>query len=160
MCQPSIASVSPVRQKARASRSGRPSGQTLVEISVLVAVLMILAGSLLPVIADSILSSRVARARHDASRIAAELVSFQRTHGQPLSSLASELPMPHVLDPWGHQFVLNIAVLRDAQPEAASSRNYAVFVISAGPNGVIETPFVQNSASARPYGDDILVRIQ
>ena len=160
MTQHSDPSRGAVPHAVRVAGSRRPSGQTLVEISILVTVLMILAGTLLPVIADSVSSARVARARHDASRIAAELVSFERDHGQAISSLASEFPMPNVTDPWGHQFLLNVVVLRAARPDAHAREQYAVFVISAGPNGVIETPFVQPASSARAYGDDVIVRIQ
>jgi hypothetical protein len=44
--------------------------------------------------------------------------------------------------------------------EAAGGRESAVFVISAGPNGIIETPFTQLLASASLGGDDIGQRIR
>jgi hypothetical protein len=36
----------------------------------------------------------------------------------------------------------------------------AVFVVSAGANGIIETPFEQSIVDAHVYGDDIVIRIQ
>jgi hypothetical protein len=35
-----------------------------------------------------------------------------------------------------------------------------VFVVSAGADGVIDTPFEQSVVEARAYGDDIVMRIQ
>jgi len=160
MSQPSYAPASHVFQNVRAIGGRRLSGQTLAELAVMVIVLMILAGSVLPVIADSILSTRIVRARRDAARIAATLVNFQRDNGRPLVELASSLPMPHIKDPWGHEFLVNVNVIRVGQTNATKADSLAIFVISAGPDGVIETPFIQARSTARAYGDDVIVRIQ
>ena len=160
MSQPFYMPANKVFQIAPPAGRRRPSSQTLVEISVMVVVLVIFAGSLLPVIADSILSTRVVRARHDAARIAATLANFQRDQGQPLVQLASSLPVPHVTDPWGHEFLVNIDALRSVHPDPSRAESLALFVISAGPDGVIETPFLQGRSTARAYGDDVIVRIQ
>jgi len=160
MNQPSYTHTGRAFQITQAARRRRPSGQTLVEISVMIAVLMFVAGSLLPVVADSILSTRVVRARHDAARIATTLVNFQRDRGLPLEQLVSALPIPHVTDPWGHAFLVNVDVLKTRETDPSKADRLALFVISAGPDGVIETPFAQDRATARAYGDDVIVRVQ
>lgn len=60
-------------------------------------------------------------------------------------------------DSWGNRYMVNIGHLR---PGAPHEQRCAVFVISAGPNGVIETPFEQPVADAAVVGDDLAVRIQ
>jgi type II secretory pathway pseudopilin PulG len=65
-------------------------------------------------------------------------------------------------DAWGNQFLVNSAWLdggSTAADEYGRPRR-AVFVVSAGANGVIETPFEQPITDARAFGDDIVVRIQ
>jgi hypothetical protein len=65
-------------------------------------------------------------------------------------------------DAWGNQFLVNSAWL-DGGSTAADAEGRprrAVFVVSAGANGVIETPFEQPMTDARAFGDDIVVRIQ
>ena len=49
-------------------------------------------------------------------------------------------------DAWGHRYILNVA--------SWSQRKGALVVLSAGPNGIIETPF--DSSGATPGGDDLL----
>jgi prepilin-type N-terminal cleavage/methylation domain-containing protein len=66
-------------------------------------------------------------------------------------------------DPWGNRYVVNIAMI-DLSPGAATASGQtkmAVWVLSAGPNGTIETPFASSIFSAtQPVGDDIGNRIQ
>jgi type II secretory pathway pseudopilin PulG len=65
-------------------------------------------------------------------------------------------------DPWGNQYVINTRWL-DGGSTAADSQGRprrAVFVVSAGNNGIIETPFEQSIVDAKAYGDDIVIRIQ
>src|SRR5436853_1516232 len=57
-------------------------------------------------------------------------------------------------DPWGNIYLVNII-------NCKSSSNDACFVISAGPNGKIETAFnIAKSSSVSPANDDILYRIK
>lgn len=57
-------------------------------------------------------------------------------------------------DPWGNKFYVNIG---KADPAAASPK--AVVVISAGPNGKLETNADQAATTAiAPVGDDIIAR--
>jgi prepilin-type N-terminal cleavage/methylation domain-containing protein len=66
-------------------------------------------------------------------------------------------------DPWGNRYAVNVALV-DLSPGAATASGQAkmaVWVLSAGPNGIIETPFAQSILSAvRPGGDDIGTRVQ
>lgn len=54
-------------------------------------------------------------------------------------------------DPWGNRLLMNVA---------AHDASRAVWVISAGPNGIIETPFDQPAPTASPGGDDIAARVR
>jgi hypothetical protein len=65
-------------------------------------------------------------------------------------------------DPWGRQFLINSQWL-DGGSSAADAQGRirrAVFVVSAGADGVVDTPFEQSIVDARAYGDDIVIRIQ
>jgi type II secretory pathway pseudopilin PulG len=50
-------------------------------------------------------------------------------------------------DPWGHRYAVNVKFLKGGA--------FDTFVVSAGPNGIIETPF--ESDGTVPHGDDIIV---
>jgi type II secretory pathway pseudopilin PulG len=64
------------------------------------------------------------------------------------------LQMP--ADPWGNAFLVNVA-----KGDPALSPKKAVFVISAGPNGILETTSDALASSlVTPAGDDIIERIQ
>jgi prepilin-type N-terminal cleavage/methylation domain-containing protein len=57
-------------------------------------------------------------------------------------------------DPWGHQYLVNIV-------EAKSSSNKACFMLSAGPDGIIQTPYLNDAKSNfAALGDDIIYRIK
>ncbi len=53
-------------------------------------------------------------------------------------------------DPWGNAYVVNAGVPADA----------AVWVLTAGPDGVIDTPFIQPDALAATQGDDRALRVR
>ena len=59
-------------------------------------------------------------------------------------------------DPWGNKYYVNIQYLR---PGDLASRN-AVFVISAGPNEMLETECTKALRDFFPRGDDIVFRIK
>ncbi|MEI6669923.1 MAG: hypothetical protein WCP29_17375 [Acidobacteriota bacterium] len=231
---------------ARGAALRLEAGQTLFEIGVMVSALIVLAGTLLPVMGDSIANARVVVARNDATQIATAIVNFQRDLGPlvlrraapssssdrtvaidvlisngPLPGLAAAVPAaspagaglparpgrigrqalepwttlfsadvlaahlrfngraypaaasgtvtgwngPYLgrditSDPWGHAYLVNTALLRDNDGMMGVRFANAVFVLSAGPNGVIETPFVQPIQTAHAFGDDLIVRIQ
>lgn len=54
-------------------------------------------------------------------------------------------------DPWGNCYVVNLAAIAAGEPAI-------VWVLSAGPNGIIDTPFVV--ASGTPAGDDVGARVR
>lgn len=65
-------------------------------------------------------------------------------------------------DPWGNRYVVNIELL-DTSASATTRGGgvkAAVWVLSAGPNGFIETTFAQSILAAALGGDDIGVRLQ
>ncbi len=61
-------------------------------------------------------------------------------------------------DPWGHKYLCNIGFItkRDDQGVIAD----AIYVLSAGPNGIVETPAEQSLKTATIAGDDIAYRIR
>jgi type II secretory pathway pseudopilin PulG len=65
-------------------------------------------------------------------------------------------------DPWGRQFLINSQWLDGGSTTADAEGRIrrAVFVVSPGADGVVDTPFEQTIVDARAYGDDIVVRIQ
>jgi hypothetical protein len=65
-------------------------------------------------------------------------------------------------DPWGKRYLINSQFLDGLASAADANGNprKAVFVVSAGADGIIDTPFEQPIVDARAYGDDIVVRIQ
>jgi type II secretory pathway pseudopilin PulG len=75
--------------------------------------------------------------------------------GSALGWSGPYLPVERLLpDPWGNRFLVNIG----AGAEAGTPPG-AVWVLSAGPNGIVETPFLQPAAHARLGGDDVGVRV-
>lgn len=208
----------------RAPRPRRAQGFTLIELTVVLAVIVTLALILTPSIGNFINDSRMARARTDCQTIAAAIVQFYRdtgffpqwaaaasggpgsiqnriqvltTQGNPPledspsawstsvpSSLADQLLVnapgyamrtassqfgwngPYLSselqsDPWGNRYVINIGLI-DVSPgvQTTTGLKSAVWVLSAGPNGVLETPFSRPVTSAVLVGDDIGIRIQ
>jgi type II secretory pathway pseudopilin PulG len=234
---------------------GRPTrtwtsdqGLSLVEVTIMLVVLLILAGSLIPVLGDTVSNARAVRARNDLSELAKALVNFQRDVGPvvfdgtrlqqiqtasthvspvllltslgatpkvtdrvPVESVASLLISPGTIldaasvspwittratdlvdehlringrnypeatsgpgtgwngpyltkevtgDPWGHAYLINTGFLRGLPTSATGCARCAVYVLSAGPNGTLETPFQQPVSHANVFGDDLAVRIQ
>lgn len=64
-------------------------------------------------------------------------------------------------DPWGNRYMVNIVFL-DPRPGLIDNGEVkrAVFVLSAGPNGIVELPFEQPVTDVTMAGDDIVHRIQ
>ncbi len=227
-------------------------GITIVEMTVVLSVMFILAGVMSPIVSESVATARAVRAKNDATMIAAGIVNFQKdlsgdaggfgasraaalpelpavlmTAGtEPIteeaesapprgghkdaSALAQgatdEVPAPvenrrawlqagrdrledHLVhnrrgyrvrnpgeyggwngpyvnaalkgDPWGNSYLVNTAFLRGSTAgDGRGGIRRAVFVVSAGADGILQTPFDQPLTEAKAYGDDIVVRIQ
>lgn len=225
----------------------RERGLSSLEVTIMVAVLFIVGGTLVPVLTDSVSNARHVRARNDLSQLALSLINFQRDVGpavfdgsrlgpggqttppravqvlltggvmpgvsprvpRPVASTrllppsgaldasalvawttrpGSDLVDDHLRvngrryrpgsggrgtgwsgpylthetqgDPWGHAYLINAAFLPGLPPHATQCDRCAVFVLSAGPNGLVETPFRQLATQAAVLGDDIAVRVQ
>jgi len=202
----------------------RREGFTLVEVTVLIAVVGLLA-SLFAGAAQGLLEqSRTIRSRQDVERIGHAIADFYSDNGffprtedtregRPgdvkLGTLISDAPLaqttsssawwaasrsdlmsshltrndrryrasspigpggwkgpylPTVVkeDAWGHAYMVNVFYLdpRDIVQELDGTRLGAVYVLSAGPNGIVETPYYQPRDAAQLYGDDIGFRVQ
>jgi prepilin-type N-terminal cleavage/methylation domain-containing protein len=204
----------------------KQSGFTLIELTVVLAVIVTLALILTPSITNFITDSRVARARNDTQTISAAIIQFYRdtgffpqwstanaggpgTNANKVDLLVSAGNVPSVAaanlwttgttalidgqlltntpgyttktsssafgwngpylsggigaDAWNNRYMVNVGVIDNTQGtlDAAGATKTAVWVISAGANGQIETPPTQViTAAVAPTGDDIGVRIQ
>lgn len=207
----------------RAPRSA--SGFTLIELTVVLAVIVTLALILTPSIANFINDSRVARSRTDCQTIASAIVQFYKDDGFfPQWSLAQAggpgLPANKVdllvspgnvptiaapsawttgttdamadqlmsnapgytlktgssqfgwngpylsseigADPWNNRYMVNVGLLDPTvgvQTPGGGTKS-AVWVITAGANGAIDTPYSQAVTTAVIGSDDIGIRIQ
>jgi prepilin-type N-terminal cleavage/methylation domain-containing protein len=225
-----LASLKSDRQprKMSALQTSRRSqrGFTLIELTVVLAVIVTLALILTPSITNFITDSRVARARNDTQTISAAITQFYRDTGffpqwstanaggpglvaNKVDLLVSAGNVPSVAvanlwttgttdqledqlltnaplytlktatsafgwngpylsggigaDSWNNRYMVNVGVIDTTQgtQTSAGATKTAVWVISAGPNGQIETPPTQLiTAAVAPTGDDIGVRIQ
>jgi type II secretory pathway pseudopilin PulG len=248
MASPTATPAPQAPAAALTGRLGSARGLSLVEVTVMLVVLLALAGALVPVVGDSVAGARQVRARNDLSQLAVALTNFQRDVGpfvfdgsrmreaQTVSSLkivdvlmsdgdlpkvADVVPLetlpagllldpsvgtggsavtgwvtsaatdrgdlhlringrgypegpsgtghgwngpyigkPVTGDPWGHAYLINTGFLRGLPPRSGRCLTCAVYAISAGPNGLLETPFQQPLTNANVLGDDLAVRIQ
>ena len=131
--------------------------------------------------------SRVDRAREDVSRLVDALQDVRladRTGNQAMGnllggpgitpeapsasqwadgsvdSLGSFVSLPLRPDPWGNRYLFNVGVLRMSEATEVSTSDYALWVLSAGANGIIETPYAVPRLSFVVGGDDIGARIK
>jgi prepilin-type N-terminal cleavage/methylation domain-containing protein len=200
-------------------------GFTLIELTVVLAVIVTLALILTPSIANFINDARVSRTRNDTHTISSAITQFYKDTGffpqwsaannggaglpankvdllvspgnVPASAqqtvwitgttdalsdqLLSNAPGytmrtattafgwngPYLssdlgADAWGNRFMVNVGLLdaTTGTQAAGGTPKSAVWVISAGSNGTIETAYAQPATTATPAGDDIYVRLQ
>jgi prepilin-type N-terminal cleavage/methylation domain-containing protein len=200
-------------------------GFTLIELTVVLAVIVTLALVLTPSIVNFITDSRVARTRTDVQTISAQIIQFYRDNGffpqwttasaggpglpaNAVDLLVSTGNVPGVAAPntwttgttdllddqlmtnapgytmrtatsafgwngpylssgigsdaWNNRYMVNIGLIDTSQgtQAAGGGTKSAVWVISAGPNGQIETAYTQAITTAVAGGDDIPIRIQ
>jgi len=120
------------------------------------AVIALLAFVLPPLAARQVNARRIERCRQTVTRLAARLdgaiapavyvgqgatPALAQGLGWPADSVISLGESP---DPWGNHYLVVVG---------GSASKKTVTVISAGPNGTLETPFVMPPA---PRGDDIV----
>jgi prepilin-type N-terminal cleavage/methylation domain-containing protein len=213
------------RDGGRSGNLATASGFTLIELTVVLAVIVTLALILTPSVTNFINDARVARARNDTQTIAAAVVQFYKDNGffpqwsaataggpgattskvdllvsggsVPVSAapstwttgttdtLTNQLTMnapgytmrtatasfgwngPYLSsvlagDAWNNRYTVNVGLIDTTQgvQTAAGLVKSAVWVLSAGPNGQIETLPNQPVTSAVLGGDDIGVRVQ
>ena len=207
-----------MRSRERFSRSQQ--GFTLIELTVVLAVIVTLALILTPSITNFINDARVARARNDTQTIAGAVIQFYKDNGffpqwtvavsggpgtaankvdlligpgnvptvtaPNLWTTGTTDTLSHQLlnntpaytaktatsqfgwngpymssdlgaDAWNNRYTVNTGLIDTSQGVGTKS---AVWVISAGPNGQLETSYTQAVTSAVITGDDIAVRIQ
>ncbi|MHB8533805.1 MAG: hypothetical protein ACYDC2_13885 [Solirubrobacteraceae bacterium] len=65
-------------------------------------------------------------------------------------------------DPWGRRYAVNIGLIpsADSPPDDRGPARFAVWVLSSGPDGIVETSYRQPIGNAALAGDDIGVRLQ
>ncbi len=202
----------------------RQQGMTLVEVTVLLAVVGLLVGLMTTAAGDLLGQSQTVRTHEDVEYIGRAIGEFYADNGffprtedsiegrsgtREIGALISDAPLPGTTsstglwtdsqvssmtgqlirnepgyrvrdtsrrpgwngpyvstaiqdDAWGHAYMANVFWLdqRDIVQDSKGTKLGAVWVISAGANGVIETPFYQARDNARLYGDDIGYRLQ
>jgi len=201
------------------------SGFTLIELTVVLAVIVTLALILTPSITNFLTDSRIARTKADTATIAAAITQFYKDNGffpqwataysggpgsasDRVDLLVSPGNVPTVAsadlwttgttdgladqlltnapyytmrnataslgwngpylssaigaDAWNNRYAVNIGLVDGTQgtQTAAGVTKSAVWVISAGANGQLETPYAQAMTVANSTGDDIAVKIQ
>ena len=207
------------------SRVNRRAGFTLIELTVVLAVIVTLALVLTPAIGNFINDSRLARTKTDTVTLAAAVTQFYKdngffpqwssaTNGGPgpennkvdllvsggnvpvagtpntwttgttdamADQLIANAPAytmrtststfgwngPYLsntlgADAWNNRYAINVGLIDTTQgtQTAGGATKSAVWVISAGANGQIDTPYSQPMTTAAPAGDDIAVKVQ
>lgn len=202
-----------------------PGGFTLIELTVVLAVIVTLALILTPSITNFITDSRTARTKSDVQTVSAAITQFYKDNGffpqwtaasdggpgttadkvdllvgpgnvptvasastwttgttdaltDQLMSNAPAYAMRTAMtqfgwngpylssgigtDAWNNRYMVNIGLMDATQgtQTAAGATKSAVWVISAGANGSIETAYTQTMTAATLGGDDIGVKLQ
>ena len=206
-------------------RRRRARGFTLIELTVVLAVIVTLALILTPSITNFINDSRIARVRQDTKTVASSIVQFYKDNGffpqwstaqsggpgiaaNKVDLLVSDGNVPTVAaantwtsgtasnltaqlmgntpsytmktatatfgwngpylsstitaDSWNNRYMVNIGLIDTSQgtQTSAGATKSAVWVLSAGANGQVETAYTQSLTAAVLTGDDVGVRVQ
>ena len=139
------------------------SGATL--LGALLAIL-VLAFVVPPGLATLVKGSRIDRAQEQVRVLAQEVRIAASTPGLDIQQAADawigvERYVSEGLsrDPWGNPYVVNIGLLKETAP-AGSGDASAVWVLSAGPNSIVETAYRLPARSASVGGDDVGARVR
>lgn len=217
--------TSTARNGSHVQQRAGAQGFTLIELTVVLAVIVTLALVLTPSITNFIVDSRIARTRTDTQTIAAALTQFYKDNGffpqwstsnaggpgtstNKVDLLISPGNVPMVSSPntwttgtsdeltdqllsntpsytvksaaatfgwngpylstavtsdaWNNRYAVNVGLIDPTvgTKTGTGATKDAVWVLSAGPNGQIETVYSQPITSAVTGGDDIAVRVQ
>jgi prepilin-type N-terminal cleavage/methylation domain-containing protein len=173
----------------KARHGDSPRGFTVAELLVSLTVILLLAVVVPALIATSVARMRIARAESDVRRIAEGLkhsgpeASLWTSSGKarvdvlagmgnvpilPANSRwagrsedLAHMGLEGTTDPWGNRYMVNVGALSGLpHGDAAAGVGRAVWVLSAGPNGIVETPFDQPADRAKLSGDDIGFRVR
>jgi len=116
------------------------SGFTLMEMLVVVAIIVIIAGAATPLVLNYLAQARVDRAKLDIKKLETAISSFNAKHGQYPETL-QQLTQPDefgnnpvlsaqdLLDPWGRPY--------NYQPAQMTQRGVPM-ISSGGPNGNLQ----------------------
>lgn len=88
-----------------------------------------------------------------------EALGVSQWANEQVASLADYVSQPLRPDPWGNRYMVNVGILRRGAAAGLSNEEGVVWVLSAGPNGILETPYESAAASAVVGGDDVGARI-
>ena len=174
------------RQNEAAAKSGQ-RGFSGVRLLQALAGILVLAVVAPPGLATLVNRSRIDRAQEEVSRLADALQDtglIDRARGQEaddllggpgntpealgvrqwvegrVGSLSGYVSQRLRSDPWGNRYLVNIGVLQASEADEASTLPRVLWVLSAGPNGLIETVYAAPAVSAVVGGDDIGARIE
>ena len=172
---------------ARQSQAPATAGQrgfSSVRLLQALAAILLLAVVAPPGLATLVSRSRIDRAQEEVRRLAEALRDIGVADGSPqaddllggpgntpeapgvrqwvdgrVGSLSDHVSRPLRSDPWGNRYLVNVGALQTSEADGASTESRALWVLSAGPNGLVETRFAAPTMSAVVGGDDIGVRI-
>ncbi len=147
-------------------------GFTLLEMAIVLAIIAVLAGILTPVVVNYVQQARITAAQADVNAIRDAICTSGCGVGPLVDQLMTNVPAypttanlakpfkwkgPYISlqsDPWGNRYLVNII-------NAKSGSADACFVLSAGPDGRVDTPFnISETSQVAPSGDDIIARIR
>ena len=177
----------PWARQSQAPATGGQRGFSGVRLLQALAVILVLAVVAPPGLATLVNRLRIDRAQEEVRRLAEALQDtglIDRARGQEADDLlggpgnAPEAPgvrrwvdgrvgslSGYVFqalrsDPWGNRYMVNIGVTRTSEADGASTEPPALWVLSAGPNGLVETRYAAPAVSAVVGGDDVGARIE
>ena len=78
---------------------------------------------------------------------------------EQVASLGDYVSQPLRPDPWGNRYMVNVGILRRVAAAGLPPAERVLWVLSAGPNGILETPYGSPAAAAVVGGDDVGARI-
>ena len=175
---------------SRQSRAGAKGGQrgfSGVRLLQAIAAILLLTVVAPPGLATLINRSRIDRAQEEVRRLAdalqdsglverARSLAADDLLGGPgnspeapgvrqwvdgrVGNLGGYIPEPLRSDPWGNRYLVNTGALQTSEADEASTELRALWVLSAGPNGIVETPYTAPALSSGLSGDDIGARIE